>query len=182
MNILGIVLIVIVVVILIFLVSALFAKKDFTVERELTINKPRKIVFDYVRYLKNHRTFSKWTTKDPSKITEVRGTDGTKGFVQSWDNYAERAGVGELEIKRVIEDENIVLEHRYFKPVKGQAIASLTTELISGEITKVKWVYTGISSYPLNLLTAVMNMDKLVGKDLEEALYKLKLQLESSPA
>ena len=53
MKILKTVLLVITVLVAIPLVVALFVKRDYGVERQVEINKPRQEVFEYVKYLKN---------------------------------------------------------------------------------------------------------------------------------
>jgi hypothetical protein len=169
---------IVVIIVAIFLIWALFAKKDFTVTRQIVINKPRPEVFNYLRLLRNHKHFSKWATKDPAKKTKFHGTDGTVGFIAGWNNYAEKAGEGELEILEIVEGDEITLEHRYFKPVKGKANTSVSTKTLGDGATQVQWVYMGISSYPLNGLTAMMNMDQIVGKDLENCLINLRSALE----
>ena len=53
MKILKTVLLVITVLVAIPLVVAIFVKRDYGVERQVEINKPRLEVFEYVKYLKN---------------------------------------------------------------------------------------------------------------------------------
>lgn len=170
----------IVVLLVLILIAAVFPKKKFIVRRELIINSSTWEVFNYIKFLKNHRAFSKWTTKDATKETEIRGVDGTIGFVQPWNNYKEKAGVGELEIKRIVEGEEIELEHRYFRPVRGLANTLIITEAAPPNQTKVIWEYRGFAKYPINLLTAMMNMDRIVGKDLEKCLINLRSALEAA--
>lgn len=180
MNIIVISVIAILILVALVMVVALFAKKEFTVQRTITINKPMKDVFEYIRFLENHKTFSKWTTQEPSKSKPGTGTDGQEGYILSWNNYKEKAGVGELEIKKIINGSRIDLEHHYIKPLKGLANAYMAVNNSSGDSTELKWVYSGISNYPINLLTSIMNMDKIVGRDLENGLSKLKYVLEES--
>ena len=94
--------------------------------------------------------------------------------------HKEKAGIGELEIKRMVEGLEIVIEHRYFKPVRGMGNTLIATETAPQDQTKVRWEYHGVSKYPINLLTAVMDMDRLVGTDLEKCLIKLKSVLEGT--
>lgn len=169
---------VVVAVILIILIVALFAKKSFIVQREITICSSINNVFDYIKFLENHHSFSKWATKDVSKKTERRGVDGTPGFIQTWNNFKEKAGTGELEIKQIVDCSHLLLEHRYFKPVPGIGNSLITTRATSYKETNVKWQYNGFSRYPINFFTAVMNIDKIIGGDLENCLKKLKCQLE----
>src|SRR5688572_26346634 len=87
------------VIIAAFLLVAVFVKKDYAVEREITINKPKQQVFDYIKYLKNQDNYSKWNMMDPGMTKSYRGTDGTVGFVAAWDSQKEDVGAGEQEIK-----------------------------------------------------------------------------------
>jgi cell division protein FtsL len=50
------ILIVIVALIALLLIIALFTKKDYSVQREVVINKPKELVFDYVRLTANQNT------------------------------------------------------------------------------------------------------------------------------
>jgi hypothetical protein len=82
------------------LFPAIFVKKQYTLEREITINKPKMEVFDYIKYLKNQDRFSKWATMDPAMIKTCRGTDGTVDFASAWDSKNEDVGVEEQEMKK----------------------------------------------------------------------------------
>ena len=57
MKILKRILIAIVLLIAMALITALFVKKDYAVEREIVINKPQKEVFDYIKFVKKSRPF-----------------------------------------------------------------------------------------------------------------------------
>jgi hypothetical protein len=104
MKIVKIILLVVAILIAIPLIVALFVKKEYVVEREVTINKPKEAVFDYVKYLKNQDNYSKWVRMDPNIKKDFRGTDGTVGFVYAW-NGNEKAGKGEQEIKNITQGE-----------------------------------------------------------------------------
>jgi len=47
------------------LISAAFLEKEYAVEREIVINKPKAEVFNYVKMLKNQENYSLWATMDP---------------------------------------------------------------------------------------------------------------------
>lgn len=171
------VLIVIAIIIAIPLIIALFVSKEYAVEREITINKPKAEVFDYVRHLKNQDHYSKWVMMDPNMKKDFRGTDGTVGFVYAWDGN-EDAGKGEQEIKSILEGERLDVEVRFIKPFEGVAIAPIVTEAVSENQTRVKWGLQGKSSYPMNFMN--LFMDGALGKDIESSLNNLKRILERS--
>ncbi len=53
MNILITILLILAGLIVLLLVIGLFSRKDYAISREVVINKPVPVVFDYVKYLKN---------------------------------------------------------------------------------------------------------------------------------
>lgn len=166
------------IIIAIFLITALFVKRQYSIEREITINRPKQEVFDYIKHLKNQDNFSKWVMQDPNMKKEFKGTDGTVGFVYAWDSKDKQAGKGEQEIMSVAEGEKIDVEVRFEKPFAGMARTPLSTEAVSANQTKVKWGMTGQNPYPRNIMN--LFMDKMLGKDLETSLVNLKGILEKS--
>ena len=60
---------------------ATFTKKEYVIEREVAINRPKQDVFDFVRILKNQDHYNKWWMMDPNVKKSFKGTDGTVGFV-----------------------------------------------------------------------------------------------------
>ena len=157
------------------LVVALFIKKEYTIQREITINKPKREVFTYIKHLKNQEHYSKWVMADPNMKKEYHGTDGTIGFVYAWDGN-DQAGQGEQEIKQIIEGERLDLEIRFIRPFAGVAQTPFTVEALSENQTRVKWGMRGGNPYPLNLMHLII--DKVLGADLEVSLVNLKNILE----
>lgn len=159
-------------------VIALVAPRDFKVERETTINKPKAEVFSYLKMLKNQKDWGPWFEKDPAMKQEFRGTDGTPGFVSYWKSDKDDVGEGEQEIKKIVEGERIDTELRFKQPFESKSDAYLTTESVGDSQTKVKWGFTGSMPVPMNVMLLAMDMDKEVGKDFEEGLANLKARLE----
>ncbi len=160
------------------LLLALFVRKQYTLEREITINRPKAEVFSYLKHLKNQDQFNKWVMADPNMQKSYRGTDGAVGFVYGWNGNSQ-AGEGEQEIINIEEGKKIDLEIRFKRPFAGIAYTPFTTETVAENQTKVKWGMTGGNPYPLNLMH--LFMDNLLGKDLEISLANLKTQLENTP-
>ncbi len=73
-------------IICLLLITAAFTKKEYSVERDITINKSKDSVFNYIKYLKNQNDYSKWASMDKNMKKEFVGTDGTPGFISSWDS------------------------------------------------------------------------------------------------
>ncbi len=179
MKILKYILIGVVSLVALLLIVALFTKKEYGVERELVINRPKAEVFDYVRLLKNQENFSVWATKDPQMKKEYRGIDGTLGFVSAWDSEMEDVGKGEQEIKNIVEGVRIDYELRFIEPFASNDDAYLTFESVFESQTRVKWGFKGVMKYPMNLFLLTMDMEGMLGKDLQDGLNNLKMVMES---
>lgn len=160
------------------LLVAAFVKKEYSVEREVVLNKPKQVVFDYVKFLKNQQEFSVWAKIDPNMETEFRGTDGTVGFISTWDSPVKEAGSGEQEITGINEGKRIDYEIRFYEPMKSTDNAYMSFESINDSVTSVTWGFYGKIKYPMNLSLLFMDMDAMLGKDLEGGLNNLKSILE----
>jgi uncharacterized protein YndB with AHSA1/START domain len=156
--------------------AAAVVPREFTVEREVTINRPRDEVFDYLKHLKNQDQWSKWARLDPAMKRSYRGTDGTVGFVSAWDSTSENVGQGEQEITQIREGERLDVEIRLLKPFQASNPAYTTTASVTDGVTRVRSVYLGKFSYPMNLLC--LTVGEKIGADMAEGLATLKGILE----
>lgn len=178
MKILKRILVAIALLIALLLIIALFIKGDYDVQRQVTINKPKQEVYDYVRFLKNQDNYSIWSQRDPNMKKEYKGTDGTVGFIASWDSEDKEVGKGEQEIIKLTDGERIDTRLRFKIPFEAQDDAYFTTETVAENQTKVTWGFKGKFPYPMNLMCLFFSMDKEVGKDLAAGLNNLKDVLE----
>lgn len=176
MRILKRILIILLAVTVILLVIGLFLDKDYTIQRDVTINKPQAEVFNYIKYLKNQNNYSKWARMDPNMKTSFTGTDATPGYISAWEGNKD-VGKGEQEIKKIKEGESVDYEIRFFKPWESTAQAKMQTAPVSPAQTKVSWSFSGHMPYPMNLMR-IFGMEKMVGDDLQTGLNNLKEILE----
>lgn len=178
MKILKVILGGLVLIVVLLLIVALFIKKDYAVEREITINKPKSQVFDYIKLLKNQDLYSVWIKRDPAAKKAYKGTDGTVGFIASWDSNNKEVGKGEQEIAKIVEGERIDMKLRFKEPFEANDDAYMITESVSETQTKVRWGFKGSMKYPMNLMLLCVNMEDMLGKDLQKGLDDLKVILE----
>lgn len=109
---------------------------------------------------------------------DYRGTDGTVGFVSAWDSPVKEAGKGEQEIIKMDEGKRIDYEIRFMEPMKSTDNAFLTLESVNDSSTNVTWGVFGKMKYPMNGMLLFMDMDAMLGKDLEGGLQNLKAIIE----
>jgi len=160
------------------LIAALFVKKEYSVKREISIDRSKSEVFDYIKYLKNQDNYSKWSKLDPQMEKSYRGTDGTVGFVSAWDSQKSDVGQGEQEITKISDGERIDYELRFIKPFKSVSPAYMSIKTGSENKTKVIWGMSGTMDYPMNLMLLFMDLEKMLNEDLDVGLRNLKAELE----
>lgn len=178
MNIVLIILLVIGVIIALLLVAAYFSSEEYSIEQEIIVNKPRQQVFEYIRILKNADNFNKWVMMDPAMKKTYTGTDGTVGYVYSWDSENKQVGKGDQEIIKIKDGERIDYELRFYKPFEGKANAWLNVSSVDERQTKVQWVFSGLRNYPIRIMHIALSLKKALGKDLQTSLASLKSVLE----
>lgn len=161
----------------IFLLAALVMPKDYAVEKEIVIHKPKSEVFAYLKSLKNQDNWSVWMKLDPKIKKEYTGVDGTVGFVSKWEGN-EDVGQGEQEIKKIIEGDRIDTQLRFIKPFKSTSDAYMITETVDSTQTKVKWGFDGSMPFPMNAFMPFMGIEKAIGNDFTTGLQNLKGILE----
>jgi hypothetical protein len=111
----------------------------------------------------------------PDRKREFKGTDGTVGYIYAWSGD-KNAGVGEKEIKNIIEGKRIEMEIRFVKPMRATASIIMETESLPDDQTNVSWSNAGTLIYPLNIMIPIM--EKHVAKDMDSSLSTLKNILE----
>ena len=161
------------------LVVAAISPSNYALKREITISKNNDDVFNYIKLLKNMDNYSAWAKLDPNMKKTYQGTDGTVGFIATWESEHEHVGKGEQEILNIVEGKRIETELRFYFPFEVTDKASLSTERISDTETKVTWEFDGNMPYPMNLLLLVMDMEKELGVPLADGLKSLKQILEN---
>ena len=174
------ILILIIILISIPFILAVFLSNEYLIEREITINRPRHEVFDYIKFLRHAERFNKWVMMDPDMKKEFRGTDGTEGFVYAWDSNNKQVGKGEQEIRNISAGERIDYEIRFMKPFEKVSYAHITTTTVSENQTKVKWAFSGMRNYPMKIMHLLLNLKKILGNDLQTSLGNLKNVIETA--
>jgi len=173
------ILLIILAIIAIPFILALFMRKEYRIVRETVIDQPTPTVFEFVKKLKNQERYNKWTMMDPNVRKEMKGTDGTVGFIATWDSDNKKVGTGQQEIVEIKEGERIRLALQFFKPFKGKANASMNVVPQGSNQTKLTWEFNSGMNYPMNIMIPLLNIEKLLGKDLDESLVLLKSILEN---
>ena len=165
----------------ILLVVALFIPTEKVVKRAILISRNQSETFAYIKHLEHQEKYGVWWKADPNMKITTKGTDGTVGYLHAWNSTDEQVGQGQQRIIKIVEGPNksrIDIELKFIKPIKSVAPSFMTTEGISKDKTRLSWAITSNLPYPMNLIGAAMNIEKMLGDDLEQGLKNLKVILD----
>jgi hypothetical protein len=137
------------------LIVAIFIPKDYTVAVTNTINKPKQVVFDYAKMIKNQEKYSVWVMQDTTVAIVYKGVDGTVGASSSWNSKNDNVGEGQQEITAIKDGERIDVALNFKRPMESHDRASTTFKAISDNQTEVTSTFYGHSPYPMNLMSFV---------------------------
>lgn len=151
--------------------------KNFVYERQITINRAPADVFPYLKLLKNFRNWNPFLEKDPQTKTEYYGVDGQPGVGVRWDGGRE-VGAGEQEITKIVEGSRVEFELRFKRPFAATNQGYFSVEPAGQNQSIVRWGMSGPSPFPMNVISLLISCDKMVGRDFERGLGKLKAILE----
>lgn len=149
----------------------------YVVERSATIKASPQSVYDRIANLRRWSEWSPWDELDPNMEKSFDGVDGTVGSSYSWSGNR-KAGQGKMTLSHLDAPNTVATDLELLKPFKSQN----TTEFAlapDGDGTKVTWTMTGPRTLMVKIMGIFTSMDKMVGKDFEKGLNKLKAQSEA---
>jgi hypothetical protein len=148
----------------------------FDIARSTTIRAATTRVHALVNDFHEWPAWSPWEDVDPALQRTYSGPDSGVGAHYAWSGNR-RAGSGSMEITSSTPDE-IDLRLSFLKPWK--ATNDVTFTLVpAGDGTEVTWRMTGEQKGAAAVFGKVFNMDRLLGKDFEKGLARLKAAAES---
>lgn len=152
----------------------------FRVERHIVINRPAAEIFPLLEDFHAWPRWSPWEDLDPALRRTFKGADRGKGAVYEWEGNA-KAGKGHMEITRSDPPTHLTIDLSFIRPFKAENAAAFDLEP-QADGTEVSWAIYGPLPFPSKVMSVFVSMDKLVGKDFEKGLARLKSTVESPTA
>ena len=154
------------------LILAATKPDTFSVRRVTTVRAPPEKIFPLINDFHQWGTWSPWEDKDPAMKRTYSGAGTGKGAVYAWDGN-KNVGTGRMEILEVSAPSKIVIKLDFFKPFEAHNTAEFTM-LPQGDATTLTWLMHGPAPFMSKVMQVFMNMDKMIGKDFDAGLAKLK--------
>ena len=167
-------------VVAVILVVAALQPSRFRMHRSIVIQAPAQRIYPHVADFRKWRAWSPWEELDPDLKRAYEGPESGKGAVYRWDGN-KQAGAGRMEITEAASPTRVVIALDFTRPFE----AHNTTEFdlaSRGDATEVTWAMHGPQPFMFRVMSVFMSMDKLVGKDFEKGLARLKAVAEGTSA
>jgi hypothetical protein len=152
---------------------------DFEVVRSETIAAPAARVHGLIDDFHEWRKWSPWEEVDPNLDREYSGAEKGVGARYAWRGNR-KAGQGNMEITEET-PERVTVRLTFEKPWKATNRVDFELEPAGDAQTRVNWRMTGTNSGFSAVVVRLMGgIDKMVGKDFDKGLAKLKAAAEAS--
>ena len=148
---------------------------SFRVERSVTIKAPPEKAFALINDFHQWGAWSPWEHMDTDLQRNYSGPASGVGAVYHWEG--KKTGVGRMEIVETSAPSLVKIKLDFFKPFEAHNTAEFTL-LPQGDSTTVTWAMYGPSPYMSKLMGIFFSIDKMVGKDFEAGLEKMKAAAE----
>jgi hypothetical protein len=145
---------------------------SFSVQRATVINAPAEKVFPLIADFHEWRKWSPWEDRDPGLKRTYGGAERGKGAVYAWEGN-KNVGSGRMEILEANSPSQVLIQLDFLKPFEAHNIAEFTM-LPQGNATSLNWVMRGPAPFMSKVMQVFMSFDKMIGKDFESGLAKIK--------
>jgi hypothetical protein len=163
-------------IVAVLLIYAATRPDTFRVERHIVIHRPADHIFPFLEDFRAWSHWSPWEDLDPALQRTYKGSDRGVGAIYEWEGNS-KVGKGHMEIIRCDAPTHITIDLSFIRPFKAENAAAFDLEL-QGPATEVSWAIYGPLPFGSKLMGIFVSMDKLMGKDFERGLAKLKAAAE----
>jgi len=154
------------------LVYAALQPDTFRVTRSATIDAPPDKVYPLIADFHQWRAWSPWENRDPTMQRTFGGADRGKGATYAWAGNRE-VGEGRMEITDATAPSRVTIKLDFLEPFEGHDVTVF--DLVpQGNATQVTWTMYGPATFLTKLMGVFFSMDKMIGKDFEAGLEKMK--------
>jgi uncharacterized protein YndB with AHSA1/START domain len=141
----------------------------FRVQRSTLIDAAPDAIIPLIADFRAWTQWSPWEKLDADLARTYAGPNSGKGAVYAWEGR--KAGAGRMEVLEATPGRRVVIQLAFLKPMRQTNLAEFVFERQDDGRTVVS-----------RLMHAVLNFDKMVGKDFEAGLADLKAIAERAHA
>jgi len=181
MKIFKIIISTIIILIISVLIAAFFAPTTKVVERSVTIDASKGIVFGQISDFKTWPHWDAWYAKDTTQVRTYIGQLGDEKYGYQWESEEDNVGNGSIYFTSISGQDTLLYDFSFDENDDDDGIEQQAMGYFylseNEESTSVTWGMISTMNYPAQILNYFL--DAMVGPDLEEGLNNLKTRLES---
>ena len=163
---------------LIVVVLAVATRPDrFQVQRSATIQASAEGIFPLIEDLRRLNTWNPFVKKDPDSKGLYSGPARGKGATYAFEGGS--GGSGRIEILDTAAPSRVAMRLTMIKPLAAENDIAFILDP-QGSATRVTWAMDGQVPFIGKVLHIFIDMDRMVGRDVEAGLADLKAQAEKS--
>ncbi len=167
-----------VVLVALFAVVVALQPSEFRVARTAMISAPAPEVFAQVNDFRNWEGWSPWAKLDPAAKATFEGPAAGQGAVFAWSGN-DKIGEGRMLLTESRPPQLVRIKVDFVKPFAGSSTSEFAFRP-EGDRTAVTWSTYGPQSFVSKAICLFMNMDKMLGGDMEKGLAQMKSVAEAS--
>lgn len=152
----------------------------FRIERTNLVGAPPGAIHPLVADFHRWREWSPYEDLDPDLKRTYSGAEKGVGAVYAWEGNG-KAGAGRMEIVEAPVPDRVTIRLDFSRPMRASHEAVFTF-IPEGGATRVTWAMTGARPLLMKLMGLFVNFDRMIGRDFEKGLAKLKAAAETTTA
>jgi hypothetical protein len=157
------------------MIVAAMQPPTYHVERSTTIAAAPEKINLFVDDFHNWPQWSPWANLDPNMKVTYSGPPSGPGAVYEWHGNR-KVGKGRMEILAAQPAETSI-KLDFLAPFESHNKTNFILQP-QGSVTRVTWTLDGPNTFMSKVMSIFVSMDKMVGKDFETGLGKLKATAE----
>jgi hypothetical protein len=150
---------------------------DFRYQRRARFTAPPRDIVPHLDDFRAWAAWSPWEKLDPAMQRTYGGPARGVGATYAWDGN-KRAGAGRLEITRS-DEQGVGMTLNFTRPMRASNVVDFALTPQNGG-TEVVWTMNGSNNLMGKLFCVFVDMDKMIGRDLEAGLTSLNAVSERS--
>jgi Polyketide cyclase / dehydrase and lipid transport len=163
-------------VVVLFVAVAATRPSGYHVERKLDVAAPTDLVFGVLNDLHQFANAlvlfgSPWEKLDPNMQKTFAGPAAGVGQSYAWSG--KKVGTGKMTIEESVPGQKVGMKLEFVKPMASTAICALTLAGTPAG-SSVTWSMRGNHNFIGKAFGMFMNMDNMLGSDIENGLAQLK--------
>lgn len=164
-------------ILLVVLIGAL-RPSDFRTARSLLVGATPDRIFPYINSLKRFQEWNPFKDRDPAARLEFSGPEEGPGARFHWIGNPQM-GEGIMTIVSATEPSKVTVDLQFIKPFAGHNQGEFVLESKT-DGTLVTWSMSGKYALIPRIMGLFINMDKMIGRDFETGLQRLKVLTEAT--